>query len=166
MDIAVKVVPPMTFDAVCFPLMAPDTPFSVRRRPITMRTLPAGGVDICKGDPSFVAQSTSVIRLSPIMAIQTEGHARHDSLRCHLFLAHIAVTGETGDSLGRVLVVVEQNRPIRVGRTSGLLGIAMTTSAGLEILDVVTHSAWVHGWQILILCRTAGFDIGMAIPAF
>lgn len=163
MDAARQVITPVAVNTAARSLVALQAPVGLKRRPVAVLVPPLGRMDIGQSDMVAMAATAGVAGFVTIVAAETAGHVRHMLRLGPLAGGDGAMTNGTVRFAAQVALVAKQDSPVRMGRRSGLIGIAVALTAVLLIFDIVTTLAHVHGGQISVFDQSAGLNISVAV---
>lgn len=158
-----QIVTPMTLQTVRLTNMTTGTPLAVERGPVAMLMSPIGGMNIGQGNLLSVAKTTSLIGHDTIVTGHAKTHLRHMSLGQLFAGGNVNVTVSTVYPFGDMLFMVKFNSPDRIDQFKRFVGIFMTSTAFVVILNIMTGSTLVHRRQILIGRPDTGFHLGVTV---
>lgn len=165
-NMAPKVVAPMTVGAETFLAMASHAIIGVAGRPVTMLVSPAFGMNVGQRDRRDMTKITAVVYLLTIVTSHTCRHDRQvvivrEAAGCNLGMAHFA-----GRLAAKMILVAEDHGRIDVRDCHWIIRIRMALAAGFVVIDIMTITADIHLRIIPVGCCHAGFNFGVAGGTF
>lgn len=152
--------------AVGIAFMTGTAPFRFQMRRITMIVPPIDGMVIFSCFVSAVTLLADIRLPVPVVAGETECFVLNSRIRCKNQLRQISMAGGTFNLGVDVRRMIEQKQCYEVSGDSGIIRIAMTGSAGLVILDIMTIAAYIHFGEIPVGRRIAVGNTSMTGTAF